>query len=108
FDLNAAWRRASERIEGLRGSVAAIVQVDPAAAEALLTLFGAQATALGTADDGRTIVEARAHSVQALAEQLAGWAAVAEVIRPREVRDDLARLGALLVDRYATGAGLTG
>lgn len=108
FDLNAAWRRASERIEGLRGSVAAIVQVDPAAAEALLTLFGAQATALGTADDGRTIVEARAHSVQALAEQLAGWAAVAEVIRPREVRDDLAKLGALLVDRYATGAGLTG
>ncbi|WP_203137385.1 helix-turn-helix transcriptional regulator [Microbacterium sp. JZ31] len=108
FDLAAAWRRASERIEGLRGAVAATVVVEAAATEALLRLFGAQATVLGAADGGRTIVEARAHTAQALAEQLAGWAAVTEVIGPQQVRDELARLGARLVARYATGAGLTG
>ena len=101
FDLERAWRHASERIEGLRGSASATVLVEPAAAGALVARFGAQATRRGTAADGRTIVEARAHTPGALAEQLAGWVAVAEVTEPAEVRAELARLGELLRTRYA-------
>ena len=101
FDLDEAWRLASERIEGMRGTVAATVLVEPFAAGAMLSRFGAQATAVGTAPDGRAIVEARAHTIGALAEQLAGWVAFSEVTEPAEVRAELARLGALLAERYA-------
>ncbi|MBO3663040.1 helix-turn-helix transcriptional regulator [Microbacterium stercoris] len=100
FNLDEAWRQASERIEALRGSASATVRVEPHAVEALLSRFGAQATDLGPAPDGRTVVDARAHTVQALAEQLAGWAEVAEVTGPTEVRAELARLGGVLVERY--------
>lgn len=103
FDLAEAWRRASERIEGFRGSVAARVLVESRASEALLSRFGAQATAIGSAVDGRVEVEARAQSVEALAEQLAGWAWVSEVVTPEAVRDELARIGARLRRMYGPG-----
>jgi len=37
-----------------------------------------------------------------LARNLAGWGALVEVIEPQSVRKALARIGAELVNRYAT------
>lgn len=104
FDLADAWRRASARIEGLRGSVAARVVVEPGAADAIVDRFGAQASIIGPSADGRVEVEARAQSVEALGEQLAGWAWASEVVEPAEVRDALARIGERLVRMYAATA----
>jgi hypothetical protein len=41
-----------------------------------------------------------AQSTTAVAEQLAGWATLIEVVGPREVVSELARIGAELVERY--------
>ncbi|WP_119696800.1 hypothetical protein [Microbacterium halotolerans] len=46
------------------------------------------------------VVEVRAHRVEALAEQLAAWSSVAEVIEPIQVRARLRKLGERLVEQY--------
>lgn len=103
FDLRAEWAAAVRRIEALRGAVAAEVVVAPHAAQALLGMFGEQAGEPRETADGRFAIEVRAHRVDALAEQLAGWHTAIEVVGPPEVRDALAELGAALVDRYGSG-----
>lgn len=102
FDAHDAWSRMVERVEGLRGEVRATVRVQPWAVRALLDRFGAQARIL---DDGGALVEVRAHRLDALAEQLAGWTSVAEVLEPPEVRTELRRLGERIVAQYRDDAG---
>jgi len=103
FDLAGEWARMVERVEDLRGSVRATLRVQPWAVRALTDRFGAQARILDEEPDaeGRTSVEVSAHRIDALAEQLAGWTSVAEVLGPPEVRDELRRLGERIVERYA-------
>ncbi|PZG17880.1 WYL domain-containing protein, partial [Nonomuraea aridisoli] len=46
-------------------------------------------------------VRVGAHLARSIAEQLAGWGALAEVVEPESVRAELARIGRELTDRYA-------
>ena len=52
---------------------------------------------LGELDDGRLEVEVGAARPGMIAEQLAGWGAMVEVVGPDEVRDHLGRIGRELV-----------
>lgn len=103
FDSQAEWARMVSRVEDLRGAVHATVHVEPWAVRALCDRFGAQAQVRESniAAGSRTVVEVRAHRIDALAEQLAGWSAVAEVVGPREVRVALADLGRRIVAQYS-------
>lgn len=103
FDVQRAWERMIDRVEGLRGTARATVRVQPWAVRALCDRFGAQARILDAPPDadGRTLVEVSAHRTDALAEQLAGWTAVVEVMGSQEVRWELRELGARIVAQYA-------
>lgn len=103
FDAAGEWARMVERVEGLRGAAIASVRVEPWAVRALCDRFGAQARVREAEPDatGRVLVEVSAHRVDALAEQLAGWAAVAEAIGPAEVREELRELGERIARLYA-------
>lgn len=71
--------------------------MEPWALRALRDRFGRQ----GRPVDGRPhVVEVRAQSVPALAEQLAGWVDAIEVLEPSEVRRALRELGERIVRRH--------
>ena len=59
---------------------------------------------LGETGDGRLDVEIGAAKLGRIAEQLAGWGALLDVISPDEVCVELARIGRELVTRYAATA----
>lgn len=103
FDAQRAWERMIDRVEDLRGSARATVRVQPWAVRALCDRFGVQARILDAPPDadGRTLVEVSAHRTDALAEQLAGWTSVVEVVGPHEVRGELRELGERIVAQYA-------
>ena len=102
FDRAQAWAEMVERVEGFRGAARATVHVEPWAVKALTDRFGAQARMLDDPPDaaGRVRMEVSAHRVDALAEQLAGWTGVAEVIEPTEVRLALRALGERMASLY--------
>lgn len=104
FDAAAVWARMVERVEDLRGAVSAIVRVEPWAVRALCDRFGPQARLLDDGEsleeNGRVRVEVSAHRADALAEQLAGWASVAEVVEPVEIREELRLLGERIAATY--------
>lgn len=87
-------------VEGLRGSVHAELIVDESATQPILSAFGVQATLVGRQADGRSRVDVRAHTVNGLAEQLAGWATAAEVLGPTDVRKALGLLGRRIAETY--------
>ncbi|MBW1638586.1 WYL domain-containing protein [Microbacterium resistens] len=103
FDAHAEWSRMVDRVEQLRGAVRAWVRVQPWAVRALTDRFGAQARVPDAQPDadGRSLVEVSAHRVSALAEQLAGWTGVAEVVEPAEVRAALRDLGEQILATYS-------
>jgi predicted DNA-binding transcriptional regulator YafY len=100
FELAAAWKGVVDAMEHRRSLVAATVLINPRYVPVLQTHFGRHCTVVGPADDGRTRVRVAAHMPRALAEQLAGWGSAVEVVEPPEVREELARIGAELVERY--------
>lgn len=108
FDGGQAWAQMVDRVEDLRGEVRAILLVQSWAVKALCDRFGVQARILEAEPDAvaeaRTRIEVRAHRVDALAEQLAGWTSVAEVREPPEVRAALHELGAQLTAKYRGSA----
>lgn len=97
FDASAAWDRMVVSVEELRGEARAVVRAEPWAVRAVLDRFGRQA-ALLDADAG--LLEVRAHRVDALAEQLAGWTGAVEVLEPVEVRVALRELGERIAQQY--------
>ncbi len=97
FDGPAQWRRMVDEVEGLRSEARAVVRPEPWAFRALRDRFGRQASPVDGDDD---CLQVRAQSVPALAEQLAGWADVIEVIEPVEVRRALRELGERIALRH--------
>lgn len=101
FESFRAWSDMVQRVEDMRGTVRAVVRVQSWALRALCDRFGAQATTLDPDADGVARVEVSAHTIDALAEQLAGWVGAAEVVEPPEVRAALRALGERIAALYA-------
>jgi deazaflavin-dependent oxidoreductase (nitroreductase family) len=108
LELADAWQRVVAEVEQRRSGVSATVLATGRLVPGLQAVFGRYAEVLGDAADGRVRVRVAAQSTGALAEQLAGWALMVEVVDPPEVMAELGRIGAALVDRYAHRMPLTG
>ena len=100
FDLAETWRSVVEAMDERRNAFRAVVHAEPQAVGWLKGRFGSQVVVGDTLDDGRVEVEIGAWSAEAVASDLATFGNHVEVVRPQEVRDQLARLGADLVGRY--------
>ncbi len=101
FDADQAWERVGRDVQQLRAAVTATVDVEAQYLPVFLHHFGTHARATaGTADGTR--VEVSAHTVEGLAEQLAGWVHVSAVTAPPAVREALAVIGVALTSKYGT------
>jgi predicted DNA-binding transcriptional regulator YafY len=105
FDLRAAWDVVVEEVEQRRSPVAATVAIEERLAPVLRNRFGRHGTILGSLGDGRVRVRLAAPSIRTIAEQIAGWGARVEVLEPVELRAELARIGAELVDGHGPRPG---
>jgi predicted DNA-binding transcriptional regulator YafY len=100
FDLPSEWARVVADMERLRSRVTAEVLIDGRFLPVLRTHFGRHCELVGPEDDGRVRVRVSAHMPRSIAEQLAGWGAMMEVVAPETVRAELARIGRELTERY--------
>lgn len=100
FDLAEAWQSVVAAMDERRNAFRAVVHAEPQAVGWLKGRFGRQVVVGATLDDGRVEVEIGAWSAEAVAHDLATFGGHVEVVRPREVREHLASLGADLVGRY--------
>jgi predicted DNA-binding transcriptional regulator YafY len=116
FDLAAAWDRVVDEVEERRSGVSATVLVADRHVGVLSDQFGRHCEVLDTPDDtlgdilddGRVRVRVSAPTPLMIAQPLAGWGALAEVVDSPAVAAELARLGGELVARYAgTGSSPT-
>ena len=97
----AVWDEVVAEMEGRRSTVAATVLVPARLVPVLQTVFGRHCSVVGARDDGRQELQVAAHTVRSVAEQLAGLGGAVEVLEPGEVRAELARIGAELVERHS-------
>lgn len=100
FDLAGFWARHVAEVESLRSSVTARIRGPAWTLPILEAQFGRYLTVV-TEDKDTVIATVGANLVVALAEQLAGWGRTLEVLDPPELRTELARIGAELVQAYS-------
>ncbi|MGM7672054.1 helix-turn-helix transcriptional regulator [Microbacterium sp. A93] len=118
FDRTRVWAQMVARVEDKRGAARAVVRVATSSAAAMQDKFGTLCRVVDSdvvidgeisvdraPGDGTVRLEVRAQNIGALAEQLAGWSNVAEVIEPPEVRSALRELGAVITATYADDSG---
>lgn len=99
-ELADAWAAVVDRVEQARSGATATLATDARLLPGLRMTFGSYLDVVGDEPDGRVRATVAAQSPTAVAEQLAGWATLVEVVGPPEVVAELARLGRVLVDRY--------
>jgi predicted DNA-binding transcriptional regulator YafY len=104
FDLAEAWRQFVAEVDLLRTPLVARGAAAPANLGLLRMILGTRVGIGAAGEDGRVHVELRGHSVPALAAEIAGLATLVEVLDPPELRAELGRLGARLVDTYGAPA----
>ena len=107
FDLGAAWEQIAANIEDLRSPHHVEALVDSDILQVLRWMFDRQLTVLSTDESGttgRVPVRIGGHSVERLAQQLAGWGGHIEITAPEEARAVLAEVGASLVATYGDGS----
>jgi predicted DNA-binding transcriptional regulator YafY len=102
FELARAWQRIVDQMEQQRSLVQATVLIEGRFVRVLKSHYGRHCEVLDTLDDGRVRVRVASHMARSIAEQLAGWGNTVEVLEPEEVRDELARIGAELVQSYVS------
>jgi predicted DNA-binding transcriptional regulator YafY len=100
FDLTAQWQQVVTEMEQLRSAVSATVLIAARLVPVVQSHFGRHCAIHGTEPDGRMKLSVSAHTPVSIAEQLAGWGATVEVIDPPAVRQELARIGRELIQRY--------
>jgi predicted DNA-binding transcriptional regulator YafY len=100
FDLEAHWRSVVAQLDERRVTFRATARVAPEAVPWLRSAFGTRLSVRETRADGHADVEIRSWSARTLAAELAGFGSAVEVLQPSEVREELARVGAELADRY--------
>ncbi|RSM74045.1 WYL domain-containing protein [Amycolatopsis sp. WAC 01375] len=101
FELSRAWEQIVDRVEQRRSGLDATVLIAERHLPILQDHFGRQAHVEETLDDGRVRVTVSAPVAWMIAQQLAGWGSMIEVLGPPSVQEELARIGAELVERYA-------
>jgi predicted DNA-binding transcriptional regulator YafY len=101
FDLAQGWREAAADVDARRTRIQAVVLASQEAAEGLLVQLGGDARVGARRSDSRLEVRIGGASTLQLAERLAGWGNGIEVVRPRQLRRQLAEIGAQLVEAYA-------
>jgi predicted DNA-binding transcriptional regulator YafY len=82
-ELAEAWQRVVEEVEQRRSGASATLLVDARLVPGLRMSFGRYAEVVGEEPDGRLRARVAAQSTTAVAEQLAGWATLVEVVGPR-------------------------
>ncbi len=102
FELSRAWEQVVDQVEQRRSGLDATVLIAERHLPILQDHFGRQSVVEETLDDGRVRVTVSAPVAWMIAQQLAGWGSMIEVLGPPSVQDELARIGAELVERYAT------
>ena len=100
FDLAETWRSIVAEIDERRAPFRAIAQTDPEMVRWLRSIIGTRLSVDSETKDGRVEVEIRSWSAHAVASELAAFGSRVEVLRPPEVRDELARIGAELTRQY--------
>ncbi|GGQ26071.1 helix-turn-helix transcriptional regulator [Streptosporangium pseudovulgare] len=100
FVLATAWQEVVDEVERRRSRTWATVLVEERFAPILCHRFGRHCHIDGEPDRGRVRVRLAAPTPLDIARDLAGWGALVEVVEPRSVRDELARIGAELVGRH--------
>jgi len=102
FALATAWERVVGEVEQRRSRTWATVLVEARFVSVLRTHFGRHCETVGEPADGRARVRVAAPTPLDIARQLAGWGTMLEVVEPRSVQAELARIGTELAGRYAT------
>ncbi|QSE88537.1 YafY family transcriptional regulator [Rhodococcus pseudokoreensis] len=101
FTLAAAWDEVVGEVEQRRSTTWATVLIDARFVPILRDHFGRHCHPDGEGDDGRARVRLAAPTPLDIARNLAGWGSMVEVLEPRAVRAELARIGTELAHRYA-------
>lgn len=96
FDLGQAWEEVVTEIEQRRSTVAATVLIAEKYVPILRDQFGRHCE-VQSVEDGRARVRLAAHMPIGIAQHLAGWGAMVEVVDSEPVKAELARLGTELV-----------
>lgn len=99
FDLAQSWNQVVHEVEQQRALSQAVVSIEARFLFALLGQFGRHGTVLTSGAD-RVRVRVAAPTPLMIAQHLAGWGALVEVVDSDAVRSELARLGSELVERY--------
>ena len=103
FTLATAWQQVVGEVEQRRSRTWATVLIETRFVPVLRDHFGRHCHADGEADHGRARVRLAAPTPLDIARNLAGWGAMVEVVEPRSVQSELARIGAELAGRYTGG-----
>jgi predicted DNA-binding transcriptional regulator YafY len=103
FDLGREWERVVAEVEQHRSLLSATLLISTRLLPVLRDRFGRHCEPLETRDDGRVRVRVAAPMAISIAQELAGWGALVEVLEPESVTAELARLGSELVERYGRG-----
>jgi len=100
FVLEEVWDEVVAEIEARRSPVSAVILIEARFVPVLVRQFGRHCEPLGEEPDGRARVRLSAHMALSIAERIAGWGDVVEVVDSDPVRAELARIGAELARRY--------
>jgi predicted DNA-binding transcriptional regulator YafY len=100
FELGAVWDEVVAEVERRRSPVSAVVLIEHRFVHVLQVQFGRHCEVLGTEPDGRDRVRLAAHIPLSIAERIAGWGDIVEVVESEPVKAALARIGAELAARY--------
>jgi predicted DNA-binding transcriptional regulator YafY len=99
FELAEAWRRVVAEVERRRSGVYATVLVEERHLSVLRGQFGRQCEVVEVTG-GRARVVVTAPAPVMIAQYLAGWGALVEVVDSPSVEAELARIGRELTERY--------
>ncbi len=106
FDLGAAWQSVVDTVGEQRVRVRATILIDRSYVPGLRGQFGADMMLAEVGDvgdartDGRVAVSVGGPATIVIAQHLAGWGRLIEVVEPDEVRAHLARLARELAEMY--------
>jgi predicted DNA-binding transcriptional regulator YafY len=100
FDLAEAWRLITDEIDQRRTPLRARVMAAPHVVGWCRMSVGSRVRIGPAGPDGRVELEVRGHNARSLAAELAGFGGALDVIEPDELRQQLATIGAELVERY--------